>query len=74
MWVDPGRDGWRIIEGGTENTLPTQCCEDDDDSPAGVFTPNIYIRVEFNWVPVPVNSFYVKPKYVKQFFINLRQV
>ena len=31
MWVDPGRYGWRIFEGGTGSTLPMPCCEDDDD-------------------------------------------
>ena len=31
IWVDPGRDGWRIFEGGTGSTLPTSCREDDDE-------------------------------------------
>ena len=30
VWVDPGRDGWRIFEGGTGSTLPMPCCENDD--------------------------------------------
>ena len=30
-WIDPGRDDWRIFEGGTGSTLPMPCCEDDDD-------------------------------------------
>ena len=25
--TDPGRDGWRISEGGTGRALPTTCCE-----------------------------------------------
>ena len=29
--MDPGRDGWRIFEGGIGSTLPMACCEDDDD-------------------------------------------
>ena len=31
MWVDPERDGWRIVECGIGITLPMPCCEDDDD-------------------------------------------
>ena len=32
MWLDTGRDGCRIFEGGAGSvTLPKHCCEDDDD-------------------------------------------
>ena len=31
MWVDPGRDGWRIFEGGTGSAFPKPLCEDNDD-------------------------------------------
>ena len=31
VWEDPGRDGWKIFEGGTAGTLPMLCCEDDND-------------------------------------------
>ena len=27
VWVDAGRDGWRIFEGGTGSTLPMLYCE-----------------------------------------------
>ena len=31
VWVDPGRDGWRVFEGGTASTLSVPSCGDDDD-------------------------------------------
>ena len=31
VWVDPGRDGWKIFEDGTGNTLPMPCREDDEE-------------------------------------------
>ena len=35
VWIDPGRDGWRIFEDGTGSTSLMPCCEADgngDDS------------------------------------------
>ena len=31
VWVNPGRDGWRIFEGGTGSTLPMPCCKGNDE-------------------------------------------
>ena len=29
--ADPGKDGWRVFEGGTGTTLPMPSSQDDDD-------------------------------------------
>ena len=38
MWVDPKRDGCRVFEGETGNTLPMSCYEGDDDDKAVSYT------------------------------------
>ena len=52
MWVDPGREGWRIFEGGAGSILPITRCEkeevegeeeDDDDDEMKEILPRPYL-------------------------------
>ena len=48
VWVDPGRDGWRIFEGRRGSTLPVPCCEDDDDDLMEMKQCNVLVDVDLN--------------------------
>ena len=43
MWVDAGRDSWRIFEGDTGSTLPMSFCDGHDDDVLGVYVRHLYI-------------------------------
>ena len=46
VWVEPGKGGWRIPEGGTGSIFSLPCCEDDCDVKIILYITMIHIILQ----------------------------